>query len=141
MKFILSLVLLAALGASPGCRSLGTSEADRAQAEDVGATAGELTSLVPVSAGITLALKPLADLAAREGDRRAAAEDADGADGYSLLTRILIGVGVGLGGWATVRQRRTTAHVDELYDVTKAIEIKAAAAPVAAVPVAAPPKA
>lgn len=125
MKRICSLFLVAALGV--GCTAtLGSRAADQARAEDIGTTVGGVASVVPIAPAIAAALAPLADLAGREAERRAATE---GEGGLSLWTQILFGIAAAGTAVLGLRSRRQTAHIDELYDETKALAVKAAATP------------
>jgi len=88
------LILLPLLVVSlAGCRSLGSTQADRERTEDVGATAGAITKAV-VPDVVEQVAGPLVgavtELARREGERRAASQ---GDGGLDLWTQILLGLG------------------------------------------------
>ena len=91
MRYLASILILAALAASPGCKaSLGSTDADRERAADIGSTAGAASTAIPGAAAVGTILGPLTDLAAREGERRAASQ---GEGGLDIWTQILLGIG------------------------------------------------
>ena len=126
MKRILSILLLAA--ALPiGCKaSLGSTAADDARATDVGTTIGGVAAVIPGAPADNPAVEALTALAEREYQRR---KEAEGPSGLSLVTQALGVLGAMGAAYLGIRGRRTTAHIDELYDETKALAVKAATTP------------
>jgi DNA-binding PucR family transcriptional regulator len=123
-RYAIFLILLAALGASPGCMaSLGSRKADQARAEDIGATVGGVATAIPGAAAVGAVGAPVFDLAQREAERIAAAKEAAG-EPIGLWATALFAVAAA--GHGLVRSLRSQKERDELYDATKALEVKTA---------------
>lgn len=124
MRYIASIILLAALSASPGCSAtLG-----RITPESVGGAAGAAAgALIPgahLADPVVEIITNIADSAAQKRIDELAPGEKPG-----LWTTVLGTVAAAGMGFLGLRQRRQTAHIDELYDATKEIAVKTATVP------------